>query len=102
MLLLNWALSVSMDIGNGIVKVFDVILLIAFRAVFDLANKILNCIAPIYLYNLSIQQAVYFKRSKSITVTINKNSRQYIRVKRLKKSSISADIDSNWAKKNME
>lgn len=71
MLLLNKLFFVFADKFDNIIKVFNIILSILFRAIANLANKVFNCITFIIFDNLLIEQAVYLKRFKDVSIAVN-------------------------------
>lgn len=73
MLLLNKLFFVFADKFDNIIKVFNIILSILFKAIANLANKVFNCITFIIFDNLLIEQAVYLKKFKDVSIAINTN-----------------------------
>lgn len=71
---------------GGIVKVFNIILPILLWAITSLTNKILNCVAITFFNNLLIEQAIYVKRFKNGSITIEKYKKRHIKIEKIKKA----------------
>lgn len=85
MFLLSQGFLIGIDNIGSIIKLLDVISPIIFKAVSSSINIIFKCMDFIFLYSLLVKEAVFFKKPKSISITINKENKQYIQVKTIEK-----------------